>query len=421
MTSHRLLPLTIILILTTTSTTIATNDHQQTTPLTTSHLITNVPYVAQTKKNYCVYADLAMILDHLGLNTTIDELVFYGGVGYSHTYSTATRLPHENLYANLDFTANLFGLTHTTWWTDDTNLTSDQRWDQFYTMLTDNISHDTPVAAGVNPFDLPSLQDQYPTHNLTWHLLLPQGRHVILLIGYNTTNHTVCYQDPNAGYYGDPSYGDHAWMTDSTLRAARETSEISFCFTYTPEGPPLPKDTAFQLAFHRNIAVLSGTPPLPGTGLYGINATTQMLHDYTTGTNTSHATILLYKTYGKTSLDYHLNHLAHQLLTTLYPGRLNVFDIIINGEQNPFDDIARDKQHTADYLANSTIQPSLCQNQSRLLRQEASKWNLLASSYTQFLKKGLLLSNVKAQLTITKMEQLTQDIHSIEEQLINIA
>ena len=410
-----ILTVLLLLCLTSLTTTIALATHTS-TPST--HLIPNVPYVAQNKKNYCVYADLTMILRHLDFNTTIDQLIFQNGAGYSHTYSTTTRLPREDLYGSMDFLASLYGLTPHPWWTND-NLTNDQRWILFYTMITTNISNDTPVAVGVNPFALPSLRDQYPISDKTWNLLFPEGRHVILLIGYNTTNHTICYNDPNAGYYGNPTFGDHAWMTDTTLRTARDTSEITFAFTYTPTTIPLPPDTMFQTALHRDITLLSGTPPTQQPGLYGINATTRMLHDYTPGTNTSTATILLYKTYGKTSLDYRLNALAHILITRLKPGHPNVFDIILNAVENPFDDIAKDKQHTASYLANSTIQPSQCHNQSQLLFQEADQWNHLADDYTQFLKKGLFLSNIRAQNIMKSMNQCAQDILTIEEELLH--
>ncbi len=389
--------------------------------LPAAHLISGISYVAQDKMNFCVYACLAMIFNHLGLNTSIDELAFYDGVGYIHSYIADTRLPQERLYGGMDFIASVFGLAQHSWRPTDENLSADELWNQFYSYLRENISQDIPVATGVNPFSLPSLRDQFPINDLLWKTLLPSGRHVILIIGYNDTNHSVCYNDPNAGYYGDGRYGDHAWMPLSTLRNARETGEITFSFTYTPESPPLTKEAAFQEAFQRNINALAGNVTDFWPGPYGINATAQMFQAYTPGANTSQETIRLYKAQGKLSVSYHLNHAMHRLCELLAPGRPNVFDIILAGEKNPFHQIAVGKHIVTDYLENCTVYPGLCMNQSILLRGEAAAWDQLAANYTIFLKRGVFLFHTRATLMMKNMETLSTRIIDLEHTLIDSA
>ena len=269
----------------------------------------------------------------------------------------------------------------------------------------------------MNPFCLPSLRDQFPIDDPLWNTLLPHGRHVIVITGYNDTNHSVCYNDPNAGYYGDSRYGDYAWMPLSTLREARETSDISFSFTYTPVSPPLSKEAAFQEAFQRNIDALAGSITDPWPGPYGINASSQMLHEYSPGVNTSQETIALYETTGGFGIDYHLNHAMHLLCTLIEPYTPNVFDIILAGEKNPFHQIAMGKHLVADYLQNCTIRPGLCTNQSIILRTEAAAWDNLSACYTVFLQHGRLLSGIRATLVMKKMETFTNTIISLEEQL----
>src|SRR5512136_2919391 len=51
------------------------------------YLITDVPYVAQTERNFCVYSCCTMVFNFMGLNTTLDEMLFYGGLGYTHSYN----------------------------------------------------------------------------------------------------------------------------------------------------------------------------------------------------------------------------------------------------------------------------------------------------------------------------------------------
>lgn len=56
------------------------------TELQENHVIKGVPYVAQTEVNYCPYACETMVFNYMGLNTSLDELLFYSGVGYRHMY-----------------------------------------------------------------------------------------------------------------------------------------------------------------------------------------------------------------------------------------------------------------------------------------------------------------------------------------------
>ena len=84
--------------------------------------------------------------------------------------------------------------------------------------LKENISQDIPFITSVNPFDLPSIQNQYNLPELFWNAI--PGGHAIVIVGFNETNQTVCYNDPAAGYFGGDSFGTYAWMTYETLKKA---------------------------------------------------------------------------------------------------------------------------------------------------------------------------------------------------------
>ena len=90
MALQKLLSLTCILLLGTTpllaplTAAHFRSPHATDVGLPTAHLIPGVPYVAQNKMNFCVFACLTMIFNYLRLNTSINELAFYGGVGYIH-------------------------------------------------------------------------------------------------------------------------------------------------------------------------------------------------------------------------------------------------------------------------------------------------------------------------------------------------
>lgn len=61
------------------------NDHTNKAP--ESHIINDVPYVSQETSFYCAYACYTMLLNSFeGINTTLQDVVYYSGVGYSLIY-----------------------------------------------------------------------------------------------------------------------------------------------------------------------------------------------------------------------------------------------------------------------------------------------------------------------------------------------
>jgi hypothetical protein len=387
------------------------------TELQENHVIKGVPYVAQTEVNYCPYACETMVFNYMGLNTSLDELLFYSGVGYRHMYRGDQRLPHVDLWGRFGFMQSLFGVTEQEWRAQDHNLSEDERWSQFYTHVKENITRDVPVITMVDPFSLPSLRNQFKCSDLIYKIMFPPGHHVIVVVGYNDTNQSICYHDPNAGYYGDGRMGTYAWMPLSMFRQAHENVGVYFVITYVQTGTPLSKQDAFDEAFNSNIDNLTGGSSGSGWS-HGINASEQMEFDFSPGANQSLETSRVYKAYGGTGLNYTVDLVIHWLLNHFDPKHPNIYDMIVAGKQDPFGEIAAAKNHTAQYLAQCVISPSLCKNQSALLRNESEQWHKLSTSYTVFMRKGMFLSNVRAAYVMSAMEAFVQNIIHIEEALI---
>ena len=382
-----------------------------------SHVIEGVPYVAQTEVNYCPYACETMVFNYMGLNTSIDELLFYSGAGYRHLYRPDQRLPHVDLWGRFGFMQSLFGVTEQEWMTQDHNLSDDERWSQFYTHVKENITRDTPVITMVDPFSLPSLRTQFKCSDFIWKIMFAPGHHVIVVVGYNDTNQSICYNDPNAGFYGDGRLGTYAWMPLSMFRQAHERVGVYFVISYVQTGTPLSKRDAFDVVFRSNIENLSGGSS--GSGLYhGINASEQMELDFSPGANQSQETSRLYKTYGGTGLNYTVDLVIHWLLTQLDPTHPNIYDMIVAGKQDPFNEIAAAKKHVAQFLATCMVYPGLCKNQSVLLHSESEQWHNLSTYYGIFVRKGLFLSNLRAVHVMNAMQQLMNDIIPLEQALI---
>ena len=101
----KILTISIIAILISLPYTIANSiDYQESyiSEVLDSHLIKGIPYVAQTEGYFCYYADITMIFNHLGYDVSIEDILFYDGLGYIHSYNTWYDIPH----ASVDFEVN---------------------------------------------------------------------------------------------------------------------------------------------------------------------------------------------------------------------------------------------------------------------------------------------------------------------------
>ena len=74
-----------------------------------NYLIEGIPYVPQTEGYFCYYADITMILKFYGFDLSLEDILFYDGLGYIHSYHTNERLPFNGRYCNFSFVLDLFG------------------------------------------------------------------------------------------------------------------------------------------------------------------------------------------------------------------------------------------------------------------------------------------------------------------------
>ena len=383
---------------------------------TNSHLIEGVPYIAQTQGYFCGYACRAMILNYLGFNTSLEDILFYDGLGYTHYYHQDERLPEEGRYSDLDYVLNLFGVEQN-WWYLDLN-----SWNIYFSNLKENISSDIPVITRVDPFSMPSLRNQFRVPDYLWEKLFPPSRHLILVIGYNEDNHSICYNDPNAGFYGDGSYGDHAWIDiDDFKKAVLSNSYNRITFsTINVKTEPLSEQDRFSNAFEKNIVKLEGNYS-EYYYTHGVNASKKMKIDFSEGENNRSQTIKLYKKYGDTGFNFTVINIFYRLFSRLTPNRPSVFDICIIEYENHFENIAREKKDIADYLEKSIFYKELSKNQSILLKQESLLWLELSNYYNVFMRKGIFLFDLRANILMNKMKNTVNKIILIEQQLIDEA
>jgi len=388
------------------------------TNLQDSNVIDGVPYIPQSEGYFCYYASIAMIFDYLGFNTSLDEILFLDGLGYTQYYIADQRLPEEACYSNIDFVFGLFGVELKRW-SQNFNHSEYEYWEQYYSKIKENISNNVPIITAVDPFSLPSLRNQFKVSNHLWNVLFPPSMHIIVIVGYDENNQSICYNDPNAGFYGDNYFGDHAWINLSDFREAIEKCRLGryIISTIEQQNEPYSKKERFEIAFKENIDKLQSNFS-EFSGIYGITASKKMRDDFSTGKNNQSETINLYKKNGENGIRYTIISNMEILCSKLNNDQPNIFDIFMVGEEDPFESIADEKKHVADYLEQCTFYPDLCSNQSKLLREDAKNWYNLSNYYKIFLRKGMFILPSRGEFVMNNMYHIANKIVSIEESII---
>ena len=404
-----------------------------------SHLIEGVPYISQENNFFCSFAYATMKFKHYGINTTLQEVVYYSGVGHSLIYPSLknNRLPYTGWAISqapmtFKFISDLFGLSYKTWKTD-LNLSYEERWNEDWLKIKQNISNDVPIIFTLDVIIL-------ATDNMGFGVLFPLiktipfiAEHSILLLGYNEDNQTVCYSDPAYGIVNKSQYGTYRWVDLTKFKTStRRYSERLFVrlFIDTPE-PPLPIEESFRRAHKRNIEKLKGnisayfdedTSDIYKENLsFGINATKRLKRDLEKGLDYRIKTVYRYQLNNRLGIMYRLMNNLHNRHPQLFPFNLEKLSLEDN---DAYGNIALEKKYSAMYLRQVQNQltdenlSEICIYEAELLENEAENWSKFADCYSEFRKKGIFMSLPRALLLMNKMVDTMDNIISIEESII---
>jgi hypothetical protein len=171
-----------------------------------SHIILDpmVPYVGQGNDSYCMYASTTMQIKYFGFNITLPEILHDFGHGYIHLYSRflpPTRTPFGGSgISTSNFNMNLLADGYNLTFNDNSLYRTDENislWNQYYARLKVYISKDIPVQTHLNPYKLTFWNERFNLSNET------DGGHAVVIVGYNDSNNSICYNDPSAAIYNE--------------------------------------------------------------------------------------------------------------------------------------------------------------------------------------------------------------------------
>jgi len=207
-----------------------------TSNLKESHII-NVPYVGQTGP-YCAYASFTSILKYNGINVNESDLLYVTGAGHSLAFpghrpiepilkfkkNIVNRAPESGYMISMetDFICSLYGLSFNKWSIGrQSKLSPIEKWDLYWPRVKENISNDIPVVTSAHNCYLKSVIDMLDElvgdSKIINLLKIISSSHAIVIVGYNESNQTVCFHDPEVDIFGYPEYGNYVWMSQKNF------------------------------------------------------------------------------------------------------------------------------------------------------------------------------------------------------------
>lgn len=398
-----------------------------------NYVIEGVPYISQETSFFCAYACFTMLLNNFkDINVSLDDVLYYTGVGYSLIYPNfdLERMPSGGTllcqsFKDIDFLTSLFGLSYD-WWVPDASLSSDEKcWQDYQLRVEENVSNDIPVMTSVDPFKLSSFRKIADLPNSLWDLMPPSG-HGVVIVGYNNSNGTICYNDPAAALFGHPEYGTYAWMNLSEFReAVNDTMGTKYVIvTFKKVSEPPTNEEAFNKSHVRNIEKLRGNTSLfddyfvnlsKDSG-FGIFASKLLENDFEKGLKNRIKTIVVYELRGELGIKYRLLKNIAPIIAVLFKLPSNAAEKFTIDEYRR---IAIEKNYTAKFLYGNSNISNICRYESMLFERESMYWNELSSCYSIFMSKGIFLSLPRALLIANRMNYSISKIIEIQDALIN--
>ena len=420
------------------------------------HIIQGVPYVSQETDFFCSYACPTMVLKYYGINTTLSEVLFNSGIGYSLIYSIPSMkrfiisaLGSSNGFEDRAFLASLYGLSFEEAWLHNTLKNKNENWQQYWFKLKENISNDIPVITMVDPVFLSSIRNSISADlgisedfwnkfpNFIWDFVPCLTNHVIVVVGFNETNNSICFNDPVTDLLGYPELGHYSWMNLSLFEEAMYRFSIKTKLAYYigvfkhSNNIINNKDEIFEKAYLKNIEKMKGnlssynkrvTENWNCTKL-GVNALIQLNNDLDKGFNNRFKTIILFKFQTEKYLipiAYKLYFLFEKLIPSVFD--MNDFQSQINYfYQNKIE-----KEYISNYLwdtqflLNDNNLSKICRNNSILISNEAENSSIIAEYFTIFLKKGMLLTYPRAIIVTNNMQRILEKMIAIEEEILGL-
>lgn len=421
------------------------------------HVINDFPYVSQETNFYCTYACPTMILKYYGIDTDIYEVLFNSGVGYSLVYShpnlkrfILSCIATSNWNSDRQFLANIYDLSYEEKRFYNVSDSEEALWENYWKNIKNNIINNTPVLTIVDPIFLNSIRNCIIsklnlTNNLIeiipdllWNFFPCFTNHMIVVIGFNESNNSICYNDPSTEVFGYPEFGNYSWMNLTDFRKAMfSLSKIQPYYSYysgifiNKYQDYFDKNERFMLAYKRNIERMKGNNSYYDDYIVsiwnctnlGINGLKEYKNDISINNFEKIHTIYLYK-FITTFYLFSISYKIYYIFDHFFPSVLNLSDY--NSQMNYFYQLSIEKKDISNflwniqYMFNNSNISKICYYNSIYLNYESENFSKLAFNFSEFLSKGFFITNSNALNILNNIEKLVNNLIYLENKIIGL-
>lgn len=382
-----------------------------------THIITDptVPFVGQGNDSFCVLASTAMQINYLGFNTTLPEILHDVGYGYLRLYTIIpgiSRLPSGGSgIATMDFSMKFLAEIYNATFRDfslEREPDGDSLWDRYYEKMKEIISSDIPIQTGVDPWRLTFYNEHFNVSNDT------TSGHAIVIVGYNETNNTICYNDPFAAEMNIS--GSYIWEDQEIFKTAVEGTNGYYkiwVFSKQNDTEKPTRKERFEKVHDLNILRLQGD------------------FKYYFGIDIDISDLPLYlRLFIRTFYDFGIHATEQQRIHVLGPlQRLRTlalykqYETMLLSPYYFYYDVFQQIENVSTYLLEQQNLSPLCLHDGILLKQESTLWKKLVFYFEEIqainmnnsLIKTLMVTNpIFNEILIT-----IDEIIDIEQQILN--
>lgn len=412
--------------------------------ITETHLIQGVPIIGQDSVCSCWISSHTMVLNYYGYNLSKSEIFYLMGGGFSLFYPPYRYLhpfPSVRLVympSNSEFIASLLNMEYQPFHVNST-WSKEKEWETAWFCIKENISMDQPVIIQTDASILvaDNLGIKIPIE--IWKKIPIDISHVVTIVGYNETNQSICYNDPQYNAFGHKLKGSYIWINKELFRISFEKFFGIYPSNWRIITYKKPVNTSFdgeqimERGHTRNLKKLSGdyryyyndtdeenaynfTKNLS----FGINASAEIEKIFGDGLQTQIYTLLQLKKYSKFGIKNRVVSLFEDLMKRILDIDVSLILFFnVKGYKNSYKRIAEDKKLVSKFLMGHSNFSSKYNKCSNLLDNESKLWFKISDYFDTFLKKGYFISIPRGLYLLNKMKLLMKEIIKIEEEILS--
>jgi len=244
------------------------------------HIIENVPYVAKEKNLSCNYSPVEMVFRYYGINVSMYEIFYNVGGGYAQGYGCPLKrrfsFPPKDKPIKFKcmgdltimgaddykFLTNLYGCTYDIY---DYEFVKNKEkcWKEYWEKVKYFVKQDMPVITCVDSLSWPIWREVSNTS--TSPSIFLRCCCVIVIVGFNLTNNTVCVHDQYVESIDPSKNGMYKWVDIDSFkiaagRAIWDLKDSRYEIQLVQKNSePLPEELINELVHKRNIQKMKGS------------------------------------------------------------------------------------------------------------------------------------------------------------------